>query len=103
MPRCVNGEGGPEAGALGSGAVGVAGCARLRYSAAGMRSKVCVENRNLVRIQSGSAAERSGTSNFCIRFSRSSPLWLYLSSEEQKSGDSRVHQSYELICSEKRA
>ena len=31
-------EGGPEAGALGAGAVGVGGCARLPSSAAGMRS-----------------------------------------------------------------
>ena len=33
-----NGEGGPEAGALGAEAVGVDGCARLPSSAAGMRS-----------------------------------------------------------------
>jgi hypothetical protein len=33
-----NGEGGPEAGALGAEAVGVGGCARLPSSAAGMRS-----------------------------------------------------------------
>jgi len=33
-----NGEEGPEARALGAGAVGVGGCARLRWSAAGMRS-----------------------------------------------------------------
>ncbi len=33
-----NGEGGPEAGALGAGAVGVGGCARLPSSAAGMWS-----------------------------------------------------------------
>jgi hypothetical protein len=33
-----SGEGGPEAGALGAGAVGVGGCARLPSSAACMRS-----------------------------------------------------------------